>query len=64
MKSLLIKYKHFSRHKTPVITEGDAHKSYQLLLMKDSLPDLTIICGIEREPLSHIPVLHNAVSNV
>jgi len=32
--------------------------------MTDSIPDLTMICGIERAPRSHIPVLHNAVSTV
>jgi len=46
------------------MTEGVSHKSHQLPLMKDSLLDLTMICGIERASRGRIAVLHNTVSNV
>lgn len=48
MKTYFNKIQTFSRHKNSVMTEGVSHKSHQLPLVKDSLPDLTVICGIER----------------
>jgi len=46
------------------MTEGVSHKSQQLPLMKDSLPNLTMICRIKRASCGRIPILHNTVSNV